>query len=267
MDTQLRVEKISGNIVTGDFSAWRPRDGGCAECATRALCLTSNIAANPSIDLQDWVDHRRSTAAGKHYFRQGDRFAGLFFVRSGAVKTVRTLPSGHEQITDVCLAGDLFGFEGWLPPCYTASAVALETSSVCFLPRSRLESATLQLKELHHHLFAKLSEALDRQHILTMMLSRNKALERIAVYLFDLSHRFARRHLSAWVFRLSMSRTDISNYLGLSLECVSRAFAQLEKTGLITCSGRHIEIIDHAALAVLAGEMFVGTADRRQPAG
>lgn len=267
MGTQPGVEKISGNIVTGDFSARRPRDGGCAECATRGLCFTVNGAENASIDLQDWVDHRRSTAAGKHYFRQGDRFEGLFFVRSGAVKTVRTLPSGHEQITDVCLAGDLFGFEGWLARSYTASAVALETSSVCFLPTSRLQSANPQLRELDHHLFAKLSELLNRQHDLTMMLSRNKALERIAVYLCELSQRFARRHLSAWVFRLPMSRTDISNYLGLSLECVSRAFTQLEKTGVITCNGRNIEIIDHAALIVLAGEITVSAADRQQPVG
>lgn len=260
MHADIPIERFSSNIVTGDFLARRSRPGCCAECVTQALCFKASPAETTLLDLQEWVEHKRSTKTGTHYFHQGDSFQGLFLVRSGAVKIVRTLPSGHEQITDVCLPGDLLGFEGWLAARYTASAIALETSSVCFLPKSRLHSARPQLKDMELHLFAKVSELLNRQHDLTNMLSRNKALERIAVFLFNLSRRCTQRHLSAWVFRLPMSRTDISNYLGLSLECVSRAFSQLEKNGVIECSGRNIEITDRAALFALAGEIPVSDA-------
>ena len=86
-----------------------------------------------------------------------------------------------------------------------------------------------------------------------MLLSKKNAEERIAAFLIDISERFVRRGFSQTHFRLSMSRVDISNYLGLAVETVSRVFTRFQKTDLIATQGKEVNLLNLNALYEMSG--------------
>jgi CRP/FNR family transcriptional regulator len=86
------------------------------------------------------------------------------------------------------------------------------------------------------------------------LLSRKTADQRLATFFTSLSDRFRRRGYSPYSFRLSMSRADIGNYLGLAVETVSRIIGRFQSQGLVAVSGREVHILDLASLALVADE-------------
>ncbi len=228
----------------------------CDACWMQRLCLTAGSNAVNVSRLEKLIDHWRAMPKEKYIVREGDPFSGIFLVRSGSVKTCQTLVNGEEQITGFHFPGEIFGLEGLFGNMHTNTAVTMETTSLCMLPLKRLLSRRQELLAVEPRFLLLLSELLNRKDDRSVMLSKLRAHERLAVFLWDLSARFERRRLSSSCFYLPMSRTDVSRYLGLSLESVSRAFALLEKDQLIKPNGRTIEITDKLALASLAGAVY-----------
>jgi len=93
---------------------------------------------------------------------------------------------------------------------------------------------------------------MDDQDLL-LLLSRKNAAERMAAFLLSLSLRFKQRGFSSTAFNLTMTRSDIGNYLGLAIETVSRLFSQFQKKGIIRVSDKLVEIINTDHLTELAG--------------
>ncbi len=228
----------------------------CNACCMQRLCLAADCNADDMSELEKLIDHWHPMPKERYIVREGDPFDGVFLVRSGSVKTCQTLANGEEKITGFHFPGEIFGLEGLSGNNHMHTAVTMETTSVCMLPLQRLVSRRQQLPAVERRLLLLLSELLNRKDEHSSMLSKNRADERLAVFLLELSGRFERRHLSSVCFCLPMSRTDVSRYLGLSLESVSRAFALLEKAQLIKPNGRMIEITDKSALASLAGAVL-----------
>lgn len=186
-------------------------------------------------------------------YRQDNDFKSLYAVRLGCIKTYRMTEDGREQVTGFYLPGEVFGMDGIGSGRYTNSAVALETSSVCELPFEQLEKLSTTVPQLQHHIFRLLGNeiALDQQHI--TLLSKNTAEERMAALLLSLSSRFAARKQSSVRFRLPMSRADIGNYLGLTVETVSRVLGKMQKAEILRVDNKEVEILDAAKLQAQAG--------------
>jgi CRP/FNR family transcriptional regulator len=100
-------------------------------------------------------------------------------------------------------------------------------------------------------------EIRDDQQMM-LLLSKKTADERIATFLVNLSARFRARGFSANQFRLSMSRNEIGNYLGLAVETVSRVFTRFQQNELIAAEGKEIQILDPIQLCALAGGSIEG---------
>ncbi|MFT6756242.1 MAG: CRP/FNR family transcriptional regulator [Chitinophagales bacterium] len=127
---------------------------------------------------------------------------------------------------------------------YNCSAKALETSAVCQIPFEQLGELSTQLPELQKHFFQIMSHEISSDQQLITLLSKNSAEEKLATLLISLSARFAQRKLSSTKFRLPMSRTDIGNYLGLTVETVSRVFGRFQKQNLLSVDGKEVTILD-----------------------
>ena len=84
-------------------------------------------------------------------------------------------------------------------------------------------------------------------------MSKKNAEERLAAFLYSLSTRFSQRGFSPREFRLTMTRGDIGNYLGLTVETISRLLGRFQKSDILSVKGKYITIIDHDALQKLAG--------------
>lgn len=227
----------------------------CNECCVKRHCLAAPADAKHVTELEALIDHWHPMKKNRRIIREGDPCNAVFLVRSGSVKTCQTLANGEEQITGFHFPGDMFGLDGLASKVHVNTAVTMETTSLCALPLQRLLSCQHEWVGVEQRFFLLLSELLNRKDNHSMILSKNIAHERIAAFLLDLAQRFEHRRLSSLCFYLPMSRTDVSRYLGLSGESVSRGFTRLEQDRVVKTRGRMIEIIDTSVLATLAGMM------------
>ncbi|MES2625188.1 MAG: fumarate/nitrate reduction transcriptional regulator Fnr, partial [Pseudomonadota bacterium] len=198
--------------------------------------------------LDKIVQRSRPIHMGDHLYRSGEQFHSIYAVRSGSIKTYMVDDDGIEQVTGFFLPGEVLGFDGIGSKMHGCNVVALETSTVCEIPFNRIEELSLQISSLQHHIFELMSEQIQTDQKMMLTLSKKSAEGRIATFLLGLSQRFSRRNLSPNAMRLPMSRLDIGNYLGLTIETVSRTLSRLHKENVLDVDGREVVIKDHARL-------------------
>ena len=108
------------------------------------------------------------------------------------------------------------------------------------------------MPNLQRHFFQLMSREITEDQQLITLLSKNSADERVAALMLSISSRNARRKLSSTQFRLPMSRVDIGNYLGLTVETVSRVFSRMQKMDILQVDNKEIEILDLQGLRQMA---------------
>lgn len=220
----------------------------CFDCNLKTLCLPISMDVRDMEKLDKIIQRSRPMHTGDHLYRSGDPFKALFAVRSGSIKSYLIDDEGVEQVTGFYLPGEVLGFDGIANSVHSCNTVALETSSLCEMPYERLEELTLSIPGLQHHFFQLMGKQIETDHQMMLTLSKKNAEGRIATLLQSLSRRYGRRNLSRNAMRLPMSRMDIGNFLGLTIETVSRTFSRLNKEGTISVDGREIVIKDHQRL-------------------
>ncbi|CAH0296364.1 MULTISPECIES: fumarate/nitrate reduction transcriptional regulator Fnr [unclassified Pseudomonas] len=225
----------------------------CKDCSLASLCLPLSLDLKDMDALDDIVKRGRPLKKGEFLFRQGDTFNSVFAVRSGALKTFSLSDAGEEQITGFHLPSELVGLSGMDTELYPVSAQALETTSVCEIPFERLDELSVSLPQLRRQLMRVMSREIRDDQQMMLLLSKKTADERIATFLVNLSARFSARGFSANQFRLSMSRNEIGNHLGLAVETVSRVFTRFQQSKLLEAEGKEVHILDPIELCALAG--------------
>lgn len=220
----------------------------CSDCNLKGLCLPIAIDLKDLNRLDKIIQRGRLLQGGEYLYRSGDKFTSIYAVRSGSIKTYMVDDEGAEQVTGFYLPGEILGFDGIGTHRHGCNVIALETSSVCEIPFNRLEELSRQIPVLQHHFFQLMSRQIEDDHKMMMTLSKKNAEGRIATLLQSLSRRYSRRNLSPHAMHLPMSRMDIGNFLGLTIETVSRTFSRLQKNGVLKVDGREIRICDHDRL-------------------
>ncbi|MBI2779468.1 MAG: fumarate/nitrate reduction transcriptional regulator Fnr [Gammaproteobacteria bacterium] len=224
----------------------------CSTCSLYELCLPLGLKQDDVDSLDQIVNSRRKYRRGEHLYRAGDPFHSLFVIKSGFFKVFDLDAEGQEKTTGFYMAGELLGIEAINANRFNYNAVALEDCAVCEIPFRDLEKLSITIPALSHQLHRLMSREIiaEQQHIL--MLGNMKATQRLAAFLINLSQRFGARGYSPTHFYLRMSREEIGNYLGLSIETISRLLSKFQEEGLITVHSRDIEIKDLAGLKDLA---------------
>jgi len=225
----------------------------CQACSLNEICLPVGVAAEDLQRLDDIIDRKHPISRGEHLFRCGDTFQTLYAVRSGSLKTFTVSEQGDEQVMGFHLPGELVGLDAIAGGCHPLSAQALETTSVCEIPFSQLESLSTQLPSLQHQLLRVMSQEIRSDELSMLVLGQKSAEARLATFLIGLSTRFRQRGFSPTQFNLSMSRGDIGSYLGLALETVSRLFTRFQDDGLLLVDRKHIQLIDRQRLQAYSG--------------
>jgi len=179
-------------------------------------------------------------------FAEGERAGYVHKLVSGVVRVSKLLPDGRRQISAFHLPGDMFGFE--IDDIHHASAEAIVPVKVVAFKWQSLLSATAPSGFVHELLNRTMIDLRQTQDHL-LLLGRKNALERLAAFLLEM----ARRVGAESVLDLAMPRHDIADYLGLTLETVSRMFAELKEMGMIRLeSARRVHLIDMARLKAMA---------------
>lgn len=216
----------------------------CRNCRLGALCLPIALAAADVERLNNIVERKLPLQRGDHLYREDDTFRSVYAVHSGTIKTYHITDDGQEQVTGFFFPGEIVGMGGIGCGRFGSSAKALETTSICEIPFASLGELSMQLPSLQKHFFQLMSQEIVEDEKLITLLSKSSAEQRIAALLLSISARNARRNLSSTRFRLPMSRTDIANYLGLTIETVSRLFTRFARNGLVTSNNKEIILED-----------------------
>lgn len=224
----------------------------CHNCRMSALCLPLALDSSSLDQLDKVIERDRPIHKNKYIFHGGDPFRAVYAIRSGAVKSFCISDDGSEQVTGFYLPGEIFGWDGIDNNTHSNTATTLETTALCEIPFARFEEISRTMPILQKHFMRLMAKELTSDQELIGLLAKSSAEERVASLLLSLSSRLKRQHLSATQFRLPMSRADIGNYLGLTVETVSRVFSRFQSFDLILCDKKEIEIINLNGLSALA---------------
>lgn len=224
----------------------------CGECGLSAVCLPIALEATEIDSLDDIVQRNKPLQKGAHLFRENDDFFSVYAVRSGALKVYSITNDGKEQVTSFTLPGEILGMDAIGNNKHASSAVALETAAICEIPFDMLDELSSSIPALRRRFYQLMSEKITSDQQLITLLGKNTAEQRVSALLLSISARNARQKLSATKFNLPMSRIDIGNYFGLTVETISRVFGRLQKLGLIEVRHKQVEILKHDEFRAIA---------------
>jgi len=179
-------------------------------------------------------------------YAEGEPAGHVYKVVSGVVRISKLLPDGRRQISAFHTPGDMFGFEA--DDLHNASAEAVTPVKVIAYKWQSLLSAGTRSTSLVRDLLNLTMVGLRHTQEHLLLLGRKNALERVAAFLLDM----AKRTKTGSVVELAMPRHDIADYLGLTLETISRMFAELKERGVIKLEGaRRVHLLDLERLAAM----------------
>ena len=237
-------------LVAPRRTAEAPLPEPCRSCTVRTLSVCSALKGAEMAGLANIVG-RCQYAAGATILMEGDPADHLFNIIEGTVQIYRLLPDGRRQITGFLMGGDFLGLA--LSETNPYSAEAIGPVTVCRLPRRRFEQLIDQFPQLERRMLVDASNELFAAQDQMLLLGRKTAREKVATFLLTLVRRAARRGHDDDAVTLTMSRTSIGDYLGLTIETVSRTVTQLRRDGILALHGANqVEILDREALEAAA---------------
>jgi CRP/FNR family nitrogen fixation transcriptional regulator len=205
------------------------------------LGMTSET--NPRISLNEFAYKK-----GTEIYGEKEPADYVYQVKAGAVRSYKLLSDGRHQIGAFHLAGDIFGLENGGEHRFTAEAVV--DTMVRLIKRRSLEIVAESDAMVARNLLSMTTSNLQHAEDHMLLLGRKTSLERVAAFLIEMDKRLT----AAGTMALPMSRRDIADYLGLTLETVSRALSRLHQLGTLEFIGtnqRQIVLLDRAQLISL----------------
>jgi CRP/FNR family nitrogen fixation transcriptional regulator len=210
---------------------------------TRPWALRAEAEDRQSLELSGVVMH---FAADRPIYAEGDEARCFYKVINGVVRTCRFLSDGRRQIDAFHTVGEVFGFEAGQD--HRLSAEAVSDCTVVAYRRRGLEAMISHDEPLARWFFSHIMNclALTREH--SLLLGRGSATQKLSAFLLEAANRETKDD----IVDLAMSRQDIADYLGLTIETVSRTLSQLERDGIIRLpTARRVELKDRRALRAL----------------
>jgi CRP/FNR family transcriptional regulator len=189
----------------------------------QTLALLSRFAA----------PQRRIVHAGDHIYRGGDRFGNLYVLNSGIFKVMELAGDGRELVVGLRFRGDWLGFDGLAGGRHACDAVAMDTGEVWTLPYDQFLVQCCSRPELLALLHQAMGRELARDREALMSVCTLGADARVADFLRCWAESLARRGMRTDQITLHMTRAEIGNHLGMTLETVSRVLSRLARRQLI----------------------------------
>lgn len=189
--------------------------------------------------------------AGETLIWDGDDAKYAYVVTHGTLRASKANDDGRRQVLNFLFVGQFIGIPS--DHKHHFSAEALTDAEVCRFDRRKLEELMLKYPSVDKGYRVGSARQLETAHEHAFALGRRSAMERVASFLLELTTSGCPRS-SARTLKLPMTRNDIADFLGLTLETVSRAFSRLKSIGVITLPSAHeVEIRDEDRLKALAG--------------
>lgn len=218
----------------------------CHECLVRDTSLCGALRDCELLELSK-IGRRKTVPAGAVVTWEGDENSLCANIVTGALKLLKTTSDGREQAVGLLGQGDFVGQP--LSSAGELTAIALRDTDLCLFPRRAFERVMDDQPRLERALLERTMRSLDEARERQLTLARKGARARLAGFLLEI----AGEHDDASI-ELPMSRGDIGDYLGLTIETVSRQFTDLRNAGIIAGDrgGRTVSILDRSRLQSMA---------------
>jgi CRP/FNR family transcriptional regulator len=231
LTTAMSTERTASRPAVTARPAARPHSGALDECFARAPA--------------------RQLRAKEPLFAEGDPKSNIYKVETGAVLIFKILNDGYRQIVNFAFPGDYIGLEMCPEHLYDAQTIA--PTRVRSIPAATLMRHVREDVAVASDLYNTLSKDIARANMHLLTIGRLSATGRIASFLLALSERRAEKGLDPVNIQLPVRRSDMADFLCVSVETVSRSLTELKQTRTISLSGwRQIKLIDRETLAELA---------------
>jgi CRP/FNR family nitrogen fixation transcriptional regulator len=212
-----------------------------------AFLAQAILKADPDVKAHPAVGAVQHFVADREIFSEGTSADYFYKVVSGVVRTCKFLSDGRRQIDAFHVAGEVFGFEPGAD--YRLSAEAVNDCSVAAYRKNKQDSLASQDSLVCQEILSFAMRGMARAQDHSLLLTRRSAVEKVTAFLLD----WARKSADRKTVSLAMSRQDIADYLGLTIETVSRTLSQLERDAIIALpSARQIQLRNLAALEDLS---------------
>jgi CRP/FNR family transcriptional regulator, anaerobic regulatory protein len=236
--------------MTMSLVAGEPNGHPCAECSIRQLSV---CAALDKADLRELAHLGRHIhfSAGETVFAQEEMTTAFYNLLDGVMRLYKLLPDGRRQIIGFALPGDFLGLAASARHNFSADAIG--HVMLCQFSKSAFarfsEDRPDLLRRINELAVRELSQAQDHM----VLLGRRSAEEKVATFLIGWRNRLVQVVSGpSGMVPLPMSRQDIADYLGLTIETVSRTFTRFERDGVIEIMPGSICLLDPARAEALA---------------
>ena len=213
--------------------------------ALRAASLSTEVTQRAPHELEGLVGIGVTieAAAGQTIVLEGDLCSHCFRVLAGAVRLHKGTADGRRQLIDFLVAGDCFGLIG---SRHSYGVEAISQSTLVKVPRSILAAAVRERPAIAERLIERAAAELARAHEQMLLLGRKNAQEKVASLLVDLAQRLGADRTRP-AFRLPISRQEMADQLGLTIETVSRTMTRLRRDGVIALPTSHDVVLTRPA--------------------
>jgi CRP/FNR family transcriptional regulator len=239
----------------------RPSAAKCADCGARHVGLCDALS-DDDLQLLAAAAQRVTLAPGQVFVEEGTAARHFYNINHGTVRLFKALPDGRRQITGFMGVGHFFGLKvsgpASEPGHYVFSAEAIGEVRLCRFTRKDLLLKLTQFPALERKLLDVATHELVVAQEQMLLLGRKTAIERVATFLLAWAERRELCHgetsANKITLDLPMTRVDLADYLGVTIETVSRALGKLKTSGLIALpQANEVVLLAPRKLAALAG--------------
>lgn len=241
-ETEAGQDRCSKNAkALGQSRCGHVKANICGGCGIKEISVCAALDPD-ELDALNAISEKAAFAAKETLFLQGDAADAVYNVTSGMLRLYKLLPDGRRQIVGFLLPGDFVGLS--LSERYGFSADAIDRVSACRFDRM----AFVRFVDVKSHLLRRLHEAAT--HELTVaqdhmvLLGRRSAEEKVAAFLLSMRERLRRLGGSSVNIPLPMTRQDLADHLGLTLETVSRVVSRLARDRVVLVVPDGLRILD-----------------------
>jgi CRP/FNR family transcriptional regulator, anaerobic regulatory protein len=245
----LAFERAVAMIRTISPNPNRVNFGRCAACTVRSLSICGGLEEADLVEFERIVC-RVHLAPNEVLFTAGQVASSVHSLTAGVARLYKLLPDGRRQVIGFALPGDFLGTAPF--DRYGFSADAVNSVSLCRLSRE----AFTHFIEQRPHILTRINEFTARELMLAqeqmLLLGRRTAEEKVASFLVGWRQRLAHMGYQRQTIALPMSRQDIADYLGLTIETVSRTMTRFEREKMLIIIAGGVRLLDPARAAAMA---------------
>lgn len=247
------VSNVSANAATGHSAiaeATAPAQRGaprraalkCQSCSVRHLCLSDALSGVELRALEWMVGAPLGVAEGQTIYTAGSPFEALYIVRTATVVTAGIDRAGCQQILGYHGMGEIIGADGIATGAHSCSTLVTHAGEVCRVPFDELQELAKTSPTLQRSLIRVLGRSLQSYHSRSLYLGRVSAQQRLVSFLLDLSRQQQMVGSACYHSVLYLSRVQLSSYLGIRRETLSRVVTQLRRGGVLELAGPFVKL-------------------------